>query len=822
MGKGKAIYTLSSEGYITTWLVLGPFLNRPIRKDAPRHTEDSCPGYYRDFLSEIGGERGVMPQVGDKVKTPDNRQLTWQLYLSHNHYIDFKRIFYPYEQVVAYAFCYIIAEDNLHILFRAGSDDGIKVFLDDRVIWDHHTARGCNKNEDIFSAWLHQGQHRILVKVCQDTGEWGFCLGITSREANLLPQNWPVPSKIKVFVPGRVNKVKDIKTVLDQIYPVKRQITRGDKFSVGVHCGVPIGTDRCSYWLEIEDSIGKTVFSKKGTFLLQEVNQTFRDIWDPSEVSDGEYRVTIVVSTPIAKDRKIKKIFSVKVLNKFFDLLPRRLKDISEKISILTEKGRKEKNTLFKLRVLTLRQWYKRITELIEKDRATVLQNINHLKLSIAQVEQSSKFLLEGELPRGEDIISSLLRVTSDLEVESVWEVGTAHTERIMMDWGVSLCIYYAGIPLCWAAISETSEVMNLLRLKEETLNILTRRKMNIIQEKMGSISYYIVRYKNQCRFLLGFERRGTSLLLYRVMGISETACRLLLRRILDATPFTRRDLIKIRQSISFEKGSSAFEEIIPEHEILIGDTHVHSRCSDGIMRPIDVVKTCIRNFMDFVALSDHDTIEGSLEAIEEIKRNKLKFIVIPSEEISAAYAHILAYGVERTISPKENPNELLEDIIKAGGTAFIAHPGNPIEVRFLLPRGLATSWSIGQLDSWKESNYYGFEAPFEIHRYHQWLKDFKEVPIIICGSDAHVPTDFTWPLKTIVFTQDKSWRGILSAIRSGKCIAYIGEDIWGPQRLVEGFRRILAEGNQLEEHHNKRLQERVESWEKTENNIFH
>jgi predicted metal-dependent phosphoesterase TrpH len=78
-------------------------------------------------------------------------------------------------------------------------------------------------------------------------------------------------------------------------------------------------------------------------------------------------------------------------------------------------------------------------------------------------------------------------------------------------------------------------------------------------------------------------------------------------------------------------------------------DLHLHTTASDGMLRPADLVKACAAASLDVIALADHDTLAGSIEAIETARR--LSIHVVPAIEISASGAdldlHILGYFVD-------------------------------------------------------------------------------------------------------------------------------------------------------------------------------
>lgn len=66
------------------------------------------------------------------------------------------------------------------VLFGAGSDDGIHVWLNGEMIHSCDTLRALKPDEDQFTGSLKAGENLILCKIKQLTQGWGGCLSIRS------------------------------------------------------------------------------------------------------------------------------------------------------------------------------------------------------------------------------------------------------------------------------------------------------------------------------------------------------------------------------------------------------------------------------------------------------------------------------------------------------------------------------------------------------------------------------------------------------------------------------------------------------------------
>jgi predicted metal-dependent phosphoesterase TrpH len=78
-------------------------------------------------------------------------------------------------------------------------------------------------------------------------------------------------------------------------------------------------------------------------------------------------------------------------------------------------------------------------------------------------------------------------------------------------------------------------------------------------------------------------------------------------------------------------------------------DLHLHTTASDGRLAPTELVTACAEAALDVIAITDHDTIAGSIEGTGAARGIRIQ--VIPAIEISASgpdfELHILGYFVD-------------------------------------------------------------------------------------------------------------------------------------------------------------------------------
>jgi len=108
-------------------------------------------------------------------------------------------------------------------------------------------------------------------------------------------------------------------------------------------------------------------------------------------------------------------------------------------------------------------------------------------------------------------------------------------------------------------------------------------------------------------------------------------------------------------------------------------DVHIHSTYSDGDEKIEDILEYAQnKTDLDVIAISDHDTIEGALEAREIMKDksyNAWRFELIIGEEITTQEGHIVGLFLKEAIPPNLSVQETLARIRVQKGLAIASHP---------------------------------------------------------------------------------------------------------------------------------------------------
>lgn len=103
-------------------------------------------------------------------------------------------------------------------------------------------------------------------------------------------------------------------------------------------------------------------------------------------------------------------------------------------------------------------------------------------------------------------------------------------------------------------------------------------------------------------------------------------------------------------------------------------DSHIHSEYSpDSSSKIDDILGTAKKRNIDVIAISDHNTVDGTSEVLKKTRNTDI--LTIPSIEISSTHGHILGFGCEENIPRDLSPQDTIDRIHDLGGLAIIPHP---------------------------------------------------------------------------------------------------------------------------------------------------
>ena len=168
-------------------------------------------------------------------------------------------------------------------------------------------------------------------------------------------------------------------------------------------------------------------------------------------------------------------------------------------------------------------------------------------------------------------------------------------------------------------------------------------------------------------------------------------------------------------------------------------DLHMHTTRSDGrptVRAALDYAAR--RTNLQVLAITDHNTIEGALEA--RALQDQYPFDILVGEEVSSRDGHILALYISQCIPPGLSSAETIAAIHEQGGLAIAAHPfiaAGTFGNQRLTMQGVGTQIGCLPFDGVEIQNSTPFLrlANFQARRYNRSHQRLAELG----NSDAHI-----------------------------------------------------------------------------------
>ncbi len=113
----------------------------------------------------------------------------------------------PEDDVTGYALTYLESDRDQNYLLSLGSDDTIKIWVNDKLVFSKYVHRPLRRADDVIQLPVAKGRNKILVKVTNGYGPWGFFadIGGYSITASAESLNSPLsPSLTLLDANGRV------------------------------------------------------------------------------------------------------------------------------------------------------------------------------------------------------------------------------------------------------------------------------------------------------------------------------------------------------------------------------------------------------------------------------------------------------------------------------------------------------------------------------------------------------------------------------------------------------------------------------------------
>jgi hypothetical protein len=161
-----------------------------------------------------------------------------------------------------------------------------------------------------------------------------------------------------------------------------------------------------------------------------------------------------------------------------------------------------------------------------------------------------------------------------------------------------------------------------------------------------------------------------------------------------------------------------------------VGVAHVHSLFSDGTGEIPEIAKYADESDLDFLLMTDHNTLRGLQEGFEKWYGKTLCLIGCEIND-KENRNHYLAFGINETYSTRLAARDYVRRVKEAGGIGFVAHPHEKRNHMEEHPPYPWVDWSIADYDGIEIWNHMS-----------EWMENLTE---------QNKYTSFLHPLRSIV-----------------------------------------------------------------------
>jgi hypothetical protein len=158
----------SSRRYIMEWNLLGPFPAADMN----------------DLHTVYPPEKEI--DLAKRYKGKNEAEVGWRaVQADPSGYVRLDALVQPNEQGLVYGLVYINSPDDRRATVLLGSDDGVRVWVNDELAHTNPIYRAAEPDQDRFSVNLKKGWNKILIKVLQGGGGWGYFFRVSDPKAEL-------------------------------------------------------------------------------------------------------------------------------------------------------------------------------------------------------------------------------------------------------------------------------------------------------------------------------------------------------------------------------------------------------------------------------------------------------------------------------------------------------------------------------------------------------------------------------------------------------------------------------------------------------------
>jgi hypothetical protein len=214
---------------------------------------------------------------------------------------------------------------------------------------------------------------------------------------------------------------------------------------------------------------------------------------------------------------------------------------------------------------------------------------------------------------------------------------------------------------------------------------------------------------------------------------------------------------------------------------VLAADFHVHSfPFSWATTGPVNTVLEARRQGLDVIAMTGHNHVWAA-KAGRWFSRLTGSPTVLVGEEIVAPSYHLLAVGIENTVSWRQSAADAIDEVHRQGGSAIAAHPLAPFWPAY-------DARAMSKLDAAEVLHPVAYTRP---RTYSELQQFYGRAQLAAIGDSDFHGLGPMGLCRTFVFARDDSEPSILEALRKRRTVVYDREgNAFGDADLVNLTRR--------------------------------
>jgi hypothetical protein len=168
------IKMIPQRNYFPDWMILGPFPNSRISENI-----------------RLGMDSIYPPEKNIDITATylgiNSQAIHWQHIQSPpNGYVSLHAFLKPNKRIISYALTYLYSGEDRIVNLLLGSDDGLKVFFNERQIFRYIGSRIAEPDQSQVFLHVHKGWNKLLLKIENSYDVYGFYARILDRERSII------------------------------------------------------------------------------------------------------------------------------------------------------------------------------------------------------------------------------------------------------------------------------------------------------------------------------------------------------------------------------------------------------------------------------------------------------------------------------------------------------------------------------------------------------------------------------------------------------------------------------------------------------------